>query len=365
MRQLLKDFRIRRLLIANTTGSIGSGITIFAVPWIMVHRAGGSDAYRWVTMATTVVLFLFMPHYGAWLDRHSRKTILLCAEAFGLVATASMGATGLILGRFELWQLTTIYFCGMLYFTLSYPARFAFIQQIFDRSQYQSLMGLIEVQGQAAQLLAGAGGAFLADRVPLWVILFLDASTYGVSYLVQSTIPYTSTHIDQTSTAKPPGVVESVAEGWRWLTRLTRGALDMAVEYSDVDFPGFYALSNQTIRIGADNPDNTYFNATISGDHEYKISGTRGSAPYLDFSTRRGSGAGVRCSPIVSGTWIISEPGGAALPPRTTLTPLDISTWLAEGAAKGAAADVAAAALGDAAGGAGAAGGCASRTATA
>ncbi len=83
----------------------------------------------------------------------------------------------------------------------------------------------------------------------------------------------------------PERVLER-AEGWRWLSRLTRAALDMAVEYSNPDFPGFYALSNETIRIGADNPDNTYFNSTISGDHEYRIFGTRGTAPYLTFGSK-------------------------------------------------------------------------------
>ena len=76
------------------------------------------------------------------------------------------------------------------------------------------------------------------------------------------------------------------AEGWRWLTRLTRASLDMALEHSDPSFPGFYALSNQTIRIGADNPDNTYFNSTISGEYEYRITGTRGTAPYLTFGSK-------------------------------------------------------------------------------
>ncbi len=76
------------------------------------------------------------------------------------------------------------------------------------------------------------------------------------------------------------------AEGFRWLTRLLRAAMDMDIEYSDPSFPGFYALSNQTIRIGADNPDNTYFNTTISGAYDYKISGTRGTAPYMTFGSK-------------------------------------------------------------------------------
>ena len=41
MKELLRDGRVRRLLVANTLGSIGSGITIFSVPWLLVHREGG------------------------------------------------------------------------------------------------------------------------------------------------------------------------------------------------------------------------------------------------------------------------------------------------------------------------------------
>jgi MFS family permease len=80
MRNLIRDNRVQRLLVANTLGSIGSGVTIFSVPWLMVHRAGGSEAYRWITIATTIALFAMMPHYGAFVDRHSRKNVMLGSE---------------------------------------------------------------------------------------------------------------------------------------------------------------------------------------------------------------------------------------------------------------------------------------------
>ena len=92
MKDLLRDFRIRRLLLANITGSVGSGITIFAVPWLLVHQPGGNATYGTVTLVTTVTLFLFMPYYGVWVDRHSRKTMLLGSELFGFFATATMAA---------------------------------------------------------------------------------------------------------------------------------------------------------------------------------------------------------------------------------------------------------------------------------
>src|SRR5436305_1552623 len=76
------------------------------------------------------------------------------------------------------------------------------------------------------------------------------------------------------------------AEGYRYLSRLTRIALDMHLENADTDFPGFYAASHPTAKIGADNPDNIYMNAAISGARRYRISGNRGSVPILSFGTK-------------------------------------------------------------------------------
>ncbi len=223
MKTLLRDTRVQRLLVANITGSIGSGVTIIAVPWLLIHRAGGDRLYGWTTLGTTLALFLMMPHYGAWLDRHSRKTMLLVGELFGFVATLAMASLSLATGRVETWQLVTIYFCGMLYYTLHYPAKYAFLQQIFARDQYQSLMGLLEIQGQTAMMVAGGLGSLLIDRVPLPFILLFDAFTYLFSFLVQSTLPYESTHLTDPSRAgfSPPsakiGIRHSIVEGWQWL----------------------------------------------------------------------------------------------------------------------------------------------------
>ncbi len=71
------------------------------------------------------------------------------------------------------------------------------------------------------------------------------------------------------------------AEGVRYLSRLTKLALEQHVEATDTDFPFFYSLSHETGKIGADNPDNVYLNASIRGDCDYRITGTRGSMFYF------------------------------------------------------------------------------------
>ena len=46
---------------------------------------------------------------------------------------------------------------------------------------------------------------------------------------------------------------------------------------------------HETIKLGADNPDNHYLNAQISGKYEYKISGKRNTIHYAGFFTQNGN----------------------------------------------------------------------------
>ena len=85
-----------------------------------------------------------------------------------------------------------------------------------------------------------------------------------------------------------PGDPFNRAEGVRYLSRLVRAGLESFVESSDPRYPRFFQLSNETIKIGNDNPDNVYHNANVSGDYDYRIRGNRGAVPYLTFGTKGG-----------------------------------------------------------------------------
>jgi hypothetical protein len=76
------------------------------------------------------------------------------------------------------------------------------------------------------------------------------------------------------------------AEGWRYLSRLTRMALEVCFENSDPDFPRLLNIPNETSKAGGDNPDSLYLTSSIAGDREYRLRGTRGTAPWLSFTTK-------------------------------------------------------------------------------
>lgn len=79
------------------------------------------------------------------------------------------------------------------------------------------------------------------------------------------------------------------AEGLRYLARLTRAGLEAFVEFNDPEFPVFRRMVHETVKMGADNPDNYYFNAQISGKNEYRISGKRNTIHYVGFFTQNGN----------------------------------------------------------------------------
>lgn len=78
-------------------------------------------------------------------------------------------------------------------------------------------------------------------------------------------------------------------EGIRYLSRLTRAALEGFVEYDDKEFPELRRMVHETVKLGADNPDNYYQNAQISGKYEYRITGKRNTIHYLGFFTQNGN----------------------------------------------------------------------------
>jgi hypothetical protein len=75
------------------------------------------------------------------------------------------------------------------------------------------------------------------------------------------------------------------AEGYRYLARLLRGGLEGFLEFRDPMFPQLRCGAHETIKLGADNPDNRYESAPINPDYNYRISGNRGTVDYLGIST--------------------------------------------------------------------------------
>lgn len=89
-----------------------------------------------------------------------------------------------------------------------------------------------------------------------------------------------------------PGVPDTDvdrAEGFRHLTRLTRLAFKLALEYGDPAAPQLIPYMGDTQKFGIDNPDQDYLWARIGGRHRYRLSGSLGTVGYLGVGIYAGS----------------------------------------------------------------------------
>ena len=103
-------------------------------------------------------------------------------------------------------------------------------------------------------------------------------------------------------------------EGFRYLSRITRAALQTFVEHNDPLAPVLQRVVHETAKMGADHPDNFYQNAAISGEHEYRIVGNRGSVHYLGFFTQTGNygqGRGMPPTGYLEASTMKIEPDGS------------------------------------------------------
>lgn len=104
------------------------------------------------------------------------------------------------------------------------------------------------------------------------------------------------------------------AEGYRYLTRLTRAGLEAFIENADPNAPTIARVVHETAKMGSDNPDNHYQNASINGAWEYRIIGQRNTVHYLSFGTQvghYGQGAGMPPTGFLDAKDIDVEPDGS------------------------------------------------------
>jgi hypothetical protein len=95
----------------------------------------------------------------------------------------------------------------------------------------------------------------------------------------------------RTATGVPESEVD-LAEGYRWVTRLSRLALDWIVEGSDPLHPQIFTLQDEYKKLLVDNPDTHYLFCVLDDSHTYRMTGYRGECAYLGmtFGTAFGQG---------------------------------------------------------------------------
>ncbi len=183
---------ITLLLAANFSSGVAQGMSMIAVP-LYFAKTMQSDWFAAAYALVTIITLFWAPYAGTLVDKYNRKQIFVMLMSFMGLSLASIAITG-YLSALNNWLIFGAFALTFWNYSLHYLCFYAFMQEITEKQHYNKIASILEVQGQLASALAGAGAAVLLDPkisaqlgISTWQlqdIFALDAATYALGLLI-------------------------------------------------------------------------------------------------------------------------------------------------------------------------------------
>jgi MFS family permease len=180
-RAVLGNRTFRRFWIGETTSSLGSSVTSVALPLVAVVtlHADALEAGVLTAAAWAPWLVIGLPA-GAWVDRMSRRRVMLAADAVSLASFVSIPVAGW-LGLLSIAQLLVVALLGGVGRVFFQTAYGIYLPSLVSPDELESATGVAQA-AQSATGVAGPGVAgALTATVGVSIGLLLDAASFLVS----------------------------------------------------------------------------------------------------------------------------------------------------------------------------------------
>ncbi len=205
--------KFRLLVVTNFFAAVSVGICLVVAPWYLINSEGGIATFGKIAFVTNVIIMVVSPVCGVYIDRVSRKAVMILLRAIFILALLTAfslyGKEGYSTTALALYFLT-----GNLFLMINNVARLALVQEIFEAEHYNRVNAFMEVEKHAATMFTGAVIVLLIKSWGLELILIANLAMIFLSTLAMSFIKYEG---DYRGDAPQATIRESMAEGFRYL----------------------------------------------------------------------------------------------------------------------------------------------------
>lgn len=200
------------LLFSNAISGFAQGISMLAIPWYFTDILKDPSLFGLIYGIITLITIFWSLYAGTIIDRYPRKKVFMALNFACALMVLGVATTGYILGNVPVPLIVLVFGTTILNFNIHYPTLYAFGQEITEKKNYGKLNSMIEIQGQATSVFAGAlatilmvgteNGNFnmlglvihLPFDIPKWElqdIFLMDGITYVIALLLIGFIKYT------------------------------------------------------------------------------------------------------------------------------------------------------------------------------
>lgn len=230
----------------QTLSGIGSSMSAIGVA-VYVFVTTGSAVWLGVLSALAAIPAVLVVPFAGVIDRHSRRTVMLAADAFAAIGPAS----ALVLaasGRLEVWHLVVAGFLASLGNAVQMPAAQAAVPLLVTSEALGRANGLNQL-GPALGFVLGPGLA--TPLVAVWgvpSVLIVDAVTFVIAVSTTAAVRF-----DDSAARRGAELVDddrSWRPALRWLRTTGRPLLTLLAAMAVVNWClGFYNIALEVLAI--------------------------------------------------------------------------------------------------------------------
>ena len=177
----LKSFLL--LWSSQTVSELGTAMTDYAIVIWVYGQKGTASSVTLLTLCAFMPTILFRFAAGTFVDRGSKKRIMLTADLFA--ACGSLAVLVLYSGSLlEIWHIYLINILLSLMNSFQVPASFVAASMLVPKKYYTKVGGLQGISGSVVSILAPALGSVLLVFGGLRLVLVCDLASFAVAFLV-------------------------------------------------------------------------------------------------------------------------------------------------------------------------------------
>ena len=205
----------KRMFLLIYTGQafslLGSAAVQFAVIWWLTVQTESAVTLTAATIASFLPNLLLGPFAGVWIDRCSRRSVMMAADGVVALSSAALALAFLLPGGAPVWVIFLMLFVRGAGNTFHAPAMQAAIPMLVPPEWLAKAGGWGNLIVSLSTLLGPALGAVLMDRLPMAALMLVDiaGAAFAIVCLLMTAIP----EIPQQG--QPPHLRADLRQGFR------------------------------------------------------------------------------------------------------------------------------------------------------
>lgn len=226
--------------MGQTVSILGSAMTWFAFTIWAWQKTGQPTTLSMVAFFAFLPTVLFTPLAGVFVDRWSRKLVMLLSDAATAVGTLVVLLLYLA-SSLEIWHVYIISAMAGFFTAFQYPAYLAAVTTMLPKQKYGHAQGMLGLSPAISGIMAPVIAASLLGRIGMQGIMLLDLVTFLFAFATLIFVRIPPPSVSQVGLVSRSNVWREIGVGFAYI-RERVGLRDLTI---------LFMVSNFFLAIGA------------------------------------------------------------------------------------------------------------------